>query len=81
MTREAREFLATLGRQLARRRDHQRARTLGVLAMQPVDERNQEGGGFAAAGLGADYQVAAVESHGDGFALDQRGMMIATVAD
>ena len=81
MAREAREFLATLGRKLARRRDHQRARTLGVLAMQPVDERNQERGGFAAAGLGADYQVAAVEGHGDGFALDRRGMMIATVAD
>lgn len=81
MARKAREFLAALGRQLACWRDHQRARTLGVLAMQPVDERDQERGGLAAAGLGADYQIAAVEGHWDGFALDRRGMMIATVAD
>ena len=81
MARKAREFLAALGRQFARRRDYQSARAFGALAMQPVDERDQKRGGFAAAGLGADYQIAAVERHWDGFALDWRGLMIPTVAD
>src|SRR5271155_648817 len=81
MACQPREFLAALGRQFARRRNYQRARTLGAVAMQPVDERDQERGGLAAAGLGADHQVAALERHGDGFALDWGGLMIATVAD
>jgi len=81
MARETGEFLAALGRQLACRRDHQGARTLGVLAMQPVDERNQECGGLAAAGLGADHQITALEGHGNGLALDRRWIVIATVAD
>ena len=81
MARKPGEFLAALGREFARWGDHQRARTLGVLAPQPVDQRNQERGGLAAAGLGADHEVAAFERDGDGFALDRRRMVVGAVAN
>lgn len=81
MARKAREFLAALGRQFARRRNYQSAGAFGALTMQPVDKRDEKCGGFAAPGLGANYQIAVVQRDWDGFALDRRRFVVTTVAD
>lgn len=81
MARKAREFLAALGRQFARRRNYQSAGAFGALTMQPVDKRDEKCGGFAAPGLGANYQIAVVQRDWDGFTLDRRRFVVTTVAD
>jgi hypothetical protein len=65
--------LVDLRRQLARRREHQRARGSARPVHQPVQDREQEGGGLAAAGHRAGEQVAALHGGGDRLFLDGRG--------
>ena len=67
------EVLEDLRRQLARRREHQRARRAARLVDQLVEDRQQERRGLAAAGLGAGEHVAALERRRNRVGLDRRG--------
>ena len=64
--RELVQVLVDLRRQLARRRQHQRARRAARLADQAVQDRQQKRGGLAAAGHGAGEHVAAGEPRRNG---------------
>ena len=66
------EVLEDLRRQLARRREDERARGAARPVDEPVQDRQQEGGGLAAAGHGAGEDVAAGERGRDGLGLDGR---------
>src|SRR5215469_17772363 len=57
------ELVHYLHREFARRRYHERAQLRRALAMQPVDQWNQEGRRFAAAGLSRSDQVASRERY------------------
>ena len=62
-----------LHRQFARRHEHQCARGAclgGAGPCQPIEDRQDEGGGLAGAGAGLADQVATFEQKGDGLALD-----------
>ena len=48
---------------------------------QPIEDRQDEGGGLAGAGAGLADQVAALEQQGDGLALDWRGLLVAECGD
>ena len=81
-----REGFGDLRRQLARRRQHQRARRAraarcGCAASQALQDRQREAGGLAGAGLRRRQQVAPGEHDGDGLRLDRRGHGIAGVVD
>ena len=67
------EVFEDLRRQLARRREHQRARRAARLPDQLVQDGQQERGGLAAAGHRAGEQVLALERRRDGVGLDRRG--------
>ena len=62
MHREIVEVVDDLRRQLARRRQHQRARGAARLVDQLVQDRQQKRGRLAAAGHGAGEQVAALRA-------------------
>ena len=66
------EVLEDLRRQLARRRQHQRARRAARPVDQLVQDRQQERGGLAAAGHGAGEHVAPLQRRRDGVGLDGR---------
>ena len=66
------EVLEDLRRQLARRREHQRARRAARLVDQLVQDRQQERRRLAAAGHRAGEHVAPVERRRDGVGLDGR---------
>ena len=72
VTGESRQVLVDLHRELARRREDQRAawRRAGS-PMQPLQDRQQERRGLAGAGRGAGDQVAAREGQRDGVGLDR----------
>jgi len=74
--REARQLLTMLvdlRRQLARGREHESACPPARLADQAIQDRQQEGGGLAAAGHRAGEDVAPPTGRGDGVLLDGRG--------
>ena len=67
--------LLHLHRELARRREHQHARALARdlrRRAQPLQPRQHEGRGLAAAGLRRDQQIAARQHRGNRFALHRR---------
>ena len=72
------EAARDLDGELARRRQHQRARALGLGALAEAGEVLQhgqrEGGGLAGAGLGDAQHVAALQQRRDGARLDRRGL-------
>jgi hypothetical protein len=75
--RQLLEVVEDLRGELARRREHHRAGAAALAGrarrrQQPVRDREQEGGGLAAAGHRAGEQVAAGERGGDGLRLDRR---------
>ena len=77
-----------LRRELARRREDQRAQRFACAALvgrrrgrQPLQDRQDESRGLAGAGLRAGQQVAAREYGGNGLRLDRRGFGIAFVGD
>ena len=49
--------------------------------MEPIDERNQKGGGLAAAGFGSGDDVMAAQDYRDRAGLNRRGLMMAAVAN
>ena len=67
------ELLADLEGELARRREHERARA--GLAGEPVDDGQEEGGGLAGAGRGGADDVLAGERGRDGLRLDRRRVL------
>ena len=75
---EALDVVFDLDRQLAGRREDQDAGEAALLrrrlarAQHPVQDRQQEGGRLAGAGVGAANQVVAVHHDGDDGALDRR---------
>ena len=75
------EVLENLRGELARRRQHQRPRRPARLLDQPVQDRQQEGRGLAAAGLRAGEHVAARHRRGNRFGLNRRGSHEAELAD
>ena len=64
------EMLENLGRQFPSRRDHERSGGAAGFVDQAVQDREQEGGGFAAAGHGAGEDVPAGEGWGNGVELN-----------
>ena len=68
---EALHLVVDLLRQLARRRHHYAVNGIGgsPLGVKSADDGQQIGGGFARAGLGAGYEVAAFEYVGYGLLL------------
>ena len=72
MLRERVAVLDDLGRELARGREHQGAGGAARLGEQTIQDRQQEGGGLAAAGHGAGEHVAALERRRNGARLDRR---------
>ena len=79
--RELVQVLKDLRGQFTRRRDDQRARGAARLVQQPVQNGQQERGGFAAAGHGAGNQVAPLERRRNRVRLDGRGTREAEVFD
>ncbi len=78
------EVLLDLQRQLARRRQDQRADRLVLLvdaALEPLEDGHCEGRGLAGAGLRAADQVAPLEDRPDRRRLDRRGLLIAHLVD
>ena len=75
------EVLDDLRRQLARGGEDQGAGGAARLAEQPLQDRQHEGGGLAAARHGAGQHVAAVEAGRDGVALDRGRLGEAEVGD
>ena len=73
MHREIVEVAEDLRRQLAGRRQHQRARDAARLAGQLVQDRQQKCRGLAAAGAGAGQQIASFERGRYGVSLDRGG--------
>ena len=71
--RQRLRVLLDLRRELARRRQDERARHAALLADQVVEDRQQERGRLAAAGHGAGEDVAALHGGRDGVGLDGRG--------
>ena len=69
--REVVQVLENLRRQLARRRQHERARRAARLVDQPVQDRQQERRGLAAAGHRAGEHVAPRERRRNGVGLDR----------
>jgi hypothetical protein len=71
------ERTGDLDGKLARRRQHQRARALGlgaaVLGGEVLEHRQREGRGLAGAGLGDAQHVAALQQQRNGAGLDRRG--------
>ena len=67
--------------QLARGRDDQRLGRAAGQAEELVQDRQQEGGGLAGAGLGGGDEVAAGEDGGDGLGLNRRRLGVAHVAE
>ncbi len=57
MTSEQAKFANNLCRKFASGLDHEDRGPNGAIAMQPVDQRNQERRGFAAAGFGGGDHV------------------------
>ena len=73
------EVVRDLGRQLARRREHQRARSPALparLARQAVEDRQSEGGGLAGSGLRAPENVAPGQEVRDRLRLNRRGPLV-----
>ena len=66
--------------QLARRREDERLGDVAGAVEKPVQDRQEEGGGLAGAGLGGGDEVAAGEDHGDGLRLHRRRLGVAHVA-
>ena len=64
------ECLRDLRRELARGREHQRARDAARLAERVLDDREEEGDGLAAAGCGACEDVPALEGRWNGVGLN-----------
>lgn len=58
MARKQSEFAADLNRQFARRRENERVDRAFAVTLKTVQQRQQEGRGFAAAGAGGCNQVA-----------------------
>jgi len=75
------ELAGDLRRELTRRADHQRGEMARVVAMEPVDRRDQERRRFAAAGFGSDDDVAPVERNRDCSGLDGSWRVMAAVFD
>ena len=74
--------LHDLGGELARRRDHERARrSARPAAAQALQNRQQEGGRLAGAGLCAGNQVLSVERRRNGARLDRGGGFVTRAAD
>ena len=71
------EAAADLDGKLARRRQHQRPRVLGLGTLaesgEVLQDGQREGGGLAGAGLGDAQHVAALQQRRDGARLDRRG--------
>ena len=71
------EAAADLDGELARRRQHQRPRVLGLRTLaesgEVLQDGQREGGGLAGAGLGDAQHVAALQQRRDGARLDRRG--------
>jgi hypothetical protein len=72
MHREIVEIFDNLRRQLASRRQHERARRAARLVHQLVENREQERRGLAAAGHRAGEQVLTGERKRDGISLNRR---------
>jgi hypothetical protein len=78
-----------LQRELARRRDDERARRAAVAAArgrtargrQPLQQRQHEARGLAGSRLGAGEEIAALEDGGDRLELDRSGRRIALFGD
>ena len=70
-TASAVEILGDLRRELARRRQHQRARRAARPADQLMQDRQQERGRLAAAGHRAGEQIASLERRRNRFSLDR----------
>ena len=77
VVREAVDFVFDLDRELARRREHQHAalgrRGLRRRGQQPLQRREHEGAGLAAAGFGAGDEIVPGERERDHRALNRRG--------
>ena len=54
---------------------------VGRERVQPLEHRQDEGGGLAGPGLGAREDVASSEDEGDGLGLDRGGFRVALVGD
>ena len=80
VVRQAQQHVVDLLGQLARRREDQRLGHAVRHAEEPVQDRQQEGGGLAGAGLGGGDQVAAGQDGRDGLGLDRRRLGVAHVA-
>jgi len=74
--REAPDLLRDLVGQLARRAQHQRLH-VEALRIQPGQQREREGGGLAAAGLGLRDQVVAGQRDRQAGGLDRRHRLVA----
>src|SRR5687767_9388764 len=75
VNREVLEVFDNLRRKLARRRDDERAsraRTAARLVHQPIENRQQEGGGLPAARLGTCEKIAACERRWNRVGLNRR---------
>ena len=81
MAREEAEFARDLGRQFARRLDHEHRRPRHLLTMETVDQRNQECGGLTTAGFGGGDDVAPTLDQWNRARLDGRSFMMATVTN
>ena len=68
---EGGQVLGNLRRELARRRQHQRARRAARPAHQLVQDRQEKRGGLAAAGHRAGEQIASLERGRNRFGLDR----------
>ena len=82
--REALHLVFDLHGQLARRREHERSRARRLrtrLVEEALQDRNEERGGLAGAGLGAGDHVAAAERQRNHAALDRPGFTPAEIAD
>ena len=73
------DALRNLCGELARRREHQRARIASAAGAQLLQQRQRESGGLAGAGLRASEYVAAGENGGNGLGLDGGGNGVALV--
>jgi hypothetical protein len=80
--------LGDLRRELARRRNDQRAhrmargRGAGIgVRRQPLQQRQGEARGLAGAGLGATHDIEALQDHGDGLRLDRGRLGVALLGD
>ena len=82
MAAVGRGIVGDLRGQLARRRQHQRARLAPRSALhQPAHQRQHEGSGLAGAGLCGGEQITAFQHHRDGLGLDRRGNGKAKIGD